>query len=72
MAKRDDGWTLTGLLFAVAFFLTGIAAWLTHAVWIVRVLASDAGATVGQMVLGVLGVVVPPVGVIHGLVIWFT
>lgn len=48
------------------------AAWLTHVVWIVKALASTAGATAGQIVLGVLGAFVPPVGVIHGLILWFS
>lgn len=49
----------------------GISAYLTHVVWIVKALASDHGATVGQMVLGVLGGIVAPIGVVHGVVLWF-
>lgn len=50
--------------------LTTFGAWLTHVMWIIRKLAGDGGVTAGQMVLGVIGAVVPPVGVIHGLMIW--
>lgn len=47
------------------------AAWVTHAIWIISKLASDAGATAGQIILGIAGTVVPPFGVIHGIMIWF-
>lgn len=54
--------------------LSGAAfvAWATHVLWIVDKLSSDTGATTGQMVLGGLGAFMPPVGVLHGLVIWFS
>lgn len=55
----------------VAIILASAAAWVTHIVWIIRTLAGDAGATVGQMVLGALGAFMPPIGVIHGFLIWF-
>lgn len=55
----------------IAFIFASIAAWFTHIVWIISVLASDAGATGGQMVLGALGAFMPPVGVVHGFMIWF-
>jgi len=53
------------------FVLAVLAAWITHVVWVIQTLTSDAGATVGQMVLGAIGVFIPPVGVIHGVMIWF-
>ena len=46
-------------------------AWITHVVWIVRTLARSDGAAISQMVLGFLGVFMPPVGVLHGYMIWF-
>lgn len=55
------------ILLAIAAF----TAWATHVVWIIKVLASSSGATVGQMVLGALGAFMPPVGMIHGVMIWF-
>lgn len=54
----------------VALILACIGAWATHVVWIIAKLASDKGATVGQMVLGGLGAFMPPVGVVHGFMIW--
>ena len=49
-----------------------MAAWITHVVWGVNKLMSDAGATAGQIVLLLFGTFVPPIGVIHGLIIWFS
>lgn len=50
-------------------FLVCTIAWVTHAIWIINALASSVGATTGQIVLGILGVVVPPIGVIHGVIL---
>lgn len=46
------------------------AAWATHIVWIIGRLASDSGATTGQIALGAIGAFMPPVGVVHGVMIW--
>lgn len=63
---------LGGVLVGLLALFTGIAAWVTHVIWIIMTLASSTPpATVGQMVLGALGVFIPPVGVIHGFMIWF-
>lgn len=60
----------------VAFYtlavIAAVGAWITHVVWIIQHLASSVGATAGQIVLGILGTVVPPIGVIHGFILWFT
>lgn len=50
--------------------LCSMGAWATHVVWIIKVLASDKGATLGQIVLGAVGTFFPPVGVVHGVMIW--
>jgi hypothetical protein len=52
------------------FFIACAAAWLTHVVWVIGKLAGPAGVTGGQLLLGALGSFVPPVGVIHGVMIW--
>jgi hypothetical protein len=57
--------TLFGLAFA------SVAAWATHVIWIIGKLASDGGATFGQIALGLIGAFMPPVGAIHGALIWF-
>lgn len=48
-----------------------MAAWITHVAWIITALAAPAGATWGQIALGAIGAFMPPVGVIHGFMIWF-
>lgn len=67
MIDRD---VIVGFLFW-SLMISWVGAWITHIVWIIKVLASSAGATVGQMVLGALGTFCPPVGIIHGFMIWF-
>ena len=65
------GYAELGLLAVpVLLAIASVAAWATHIIWIISALASDAGATVGQMVLGGIGAFMPPVGAIHGLMIW--
>ena len=54
----------------VIFWIALLAAWVTHIIWAILTLAVDAGATLGQIVLGVIGIF-PPVGIIHGVMIWF-
>lgn len=64
----------TGAAFSfsvVALALTALAAWATHIVWIISTLADDAGATFGQIALGAIGAFMPPVGMVHGLMVWF-
>ena len=64
----DKNFIATSLIGVILFFSCMIA-WMTHAIWIINVLASSVGATTGQIVLGILGVVVPPIGVIHGVML---
>ena len=54
-----------------AFIVSSIAAYCTHLVWVIGKLAGDGGVTIGQGILGLAGAVVPPVGVVHGWMIWF-
>lgn len=63
----DGAGFITGLVLAAACFF----AWVTHVIWVIGKLASDAGATAGQIVLGAVGAFMPPVGVVHGFMIWF-
>lgn len=54
----------------VIFAFAAVSAWVTHIVWIIGTLASDAGATASQMVLGAIGAFMLPVGVVHGVMLW--
>lgn len=70
---RRQSSVLTGigcLVPAMAIVLFG-GAWLTHVIWIIKTLSSDIGATMGQIVLGLLGSFVFPIGIIHGFLLWF-
>lgn len=71
---RIDGGLVTSIglvIFGVALMFGAAAAWVTHIIWVIGKLAGNAGITGGQVILGLLGSFVPPVGVIHGVMIWF-
>ncbi len=58
---------IVGMAFAIFCFV----AWGTHVVWAIMILNSYGEATWGQITLGVSGLFAPPIGVIHGVMIWF-
>ncbi len=62
------GVTMFGCLGASAVMA---AMWVTHVVWVVKTLAGAAGITGGQLLLSILGTAFPPLGIIHGGMIWF-
>lgn len=68
-----EGW-IVGLSISavIAFVCSLFAAWVTHVVWVIKILAGSAGVTFGQFLLGVLGTLIPPIGMIHGFIIWFS
>ena len=59
-----------GVITALSLVATCIAAWATHIIWIIASLSSDAW-TWGHIALGAFGAFMPPVGVVHGFMIWF-
>lgn len=63
--------TWTGIIMLFAFWLTCIISYVGHIVWSFNVFLSDQANEVGYVVLAVLGIVFPPIGVIHGFC-WFT
>ncbi len=67
-SSSDCTWCGVGCLGA---FVVMAVAWLTHIMWVIGKLAGPAGVTVGQIILALLGSFIPPVGVIHGIMIWF-
>lgn len=71
-STRDTIGVALGVIGIFSFVITVFAAWATHIIWTIQTLASDAGATVGQVILALIGLCIPPVGVIHGIVIWFS
>ncbi len=56
------------IILTTAFF--SVAAWSTHVVWAIAVLASDRGGTFEQAVVGIGGVIFPPFGIVHGVMLW--
>jgi hypothetical protein len=70
-SSRTDPAELIGMVLMLAFVAASIVAWGTHVAWTIHKLSSDVGATMGQIFLGVIGAFVPPVGAIHGVMIWF-
>jgi hypothetical protein len=68
LMSADATFTIAGL----AFGLACIAAYITHIVWVIRLLlATDGMVHVGRALLALFGVFCPPIGVIHGVMIWF-
>lgn len=55
-----------------ALILTCIAGWITHCVWWVNLVMNNQLDTVQEGFIAALGTLFPPVGVIHGFIIWFT
>lgn len=68
---RKNDMSFGAALTIITALFVGLAAWVTHIIWIIAKLAGDEGATVGQMVLGAIGAFMPPIGVVHGVMIWF-
>jgi hypothetical protein len=54
--------TLAAVLAAIAIVLTTVAAWATHVIVCINSSA---------WILLVVGIVVPPIGLLHGVGIWF-
>jgi len=52
----------------ILFIVSAIAAYITHIVWAIDILTG--AATDSQIVIALIGLF-PPVGVIHGYMIWF-
>jgi hypothetical protein len=77
MAKDSKVETLaiTGGFLAVIIWLIGAAGYITHIMWCIKALVSTAvvgDILIKAIILGVVGAIVPPLGAIHGLVIWFS
>ncbi len=63
------------LIFAIFIWLCVaiVFAYFVHIYWSVRTLARDDGATAGQIVLALVGPIVFPIAIFHGLmIIWGT
>lgn len=55
-----------------ALMLSLPAAFVTHLVWTIKLLMGGAALAGGQVALMLIGIVLPPIGILHGYVLWFT
>lgn len=55
----------------VGAFFTCVAAWVTHIVVAISVLIGGSSISIAYGILLAVGVFMPPVGVIHGIGVWF-
>lgn len=55
----------------IALALTAIAGWVTHIIWSIGTILGDLPMTINQGVVAVIGAIVPPIGTIHGVYLWF-
>lgn len=64
-----------GGLLAIIIWIVGVVGYITHIMWCIKVLASTAivgDILIKAVILGIIGAIVPPLGAIHGIVIWFS
>lgn len=59
-------------LSVIGLVITMVAAWVTHVVWVIGKIAGTDPVSGGEMAIGVLGAFMPPIGAIHGVVLWFS
>jgi hypothetical protein len=73
LTQAADGGTWIFLALFIVIGLFALAAWATHWIWYFRSFGMFATGNVvlsAPFVLGVIGLVVPIVGIIHGVAIW--
>ena len=56
---------------AVMLGLVVIAAYGTHIYWIIWLLMTSQSVPFGKVILAVVGLLVPPLAVVHGGYLWF-
>lgn len=62
---------LVAIFGIIVLWVGGISAYITHLVWSIKLLMKGT-EVISQMVLAGLGLVVPPVGIVHGVILWFS
>ena len=61
----------TGLIITITLGLASVAAWITHIYWSLSGLFSGSMNETNEYVVAILGVFLPPIGVVHGVYLWF-
>lgn len=70
MTAEDAGfWSLTAA--SAAAILATVAAYITHLFWIISLLMSDVSVPAGKVIIAIVGLLVPPLGCVHGFWLWF-
>ena len=63
---------MVGITGLITFLVSFLAAYITHLVWVINTLSSAVVITFGQFVLSMFGVFIPPIGALHGVIIWLS
>ena len=58
-------------LIVITLFLTGIVGYANHFIWVCFMLFTNQIDTASEILLSILGTFIPPLGVVHGLYLFF-
>lgn len=68
--KNEEG--MLGALFAlvavIGLIMTTAIGYVSNIVWIIK---QDVIIMTGEMIISIIGVIIPPIGIIHGIYTWF-
>lgn len=70
MRRSNRDYTPAAAFAILGFVITVVAAFIRHCWWSLGMLMSDQPLMAGKLILAVLGVVIPPLGVLHGIWLW--
>ena len=70
LTQASDGGTGIFLALFIAIGLFALAAWGTHWIWFFRSFGMFTRGISARYFLGLIGLLVPIVGIIHGVAIW--
>jgi hypothetical protein len=70
--KKENEEGMLGALSAVVVVICSIATtiigYISNIVWIIK---QDVITMSGEMIISIIGVIIPPIGIIHGIYTWF-
>lgn len=70
MLKQND--KMNKFLWAIVpLIAVNLAAWITHLWWSLSGLFSGSMNQINEYVIAILGAFIPPIGIIHGIYLWF-
>jgi len=62
---------IVGIALIAGVVIGTVGAYITHVIWWLQLAMSGQMDTNGEVVIAVLGTLVPPIGMIHGWMVWF-